>query len=80
MDKVTGIGTWSRELFITRFRSTNREALEKLKPGPKEMNTVMPWAAYAGMTEEDLGAIWDFLASFPAQENAVNRFEPDAQK
>lgn len=81
MDARTGIGTWTRELFIARFRDTNRGALEQLsKPGPKDMNTVMPWAAYAGMTEEDLGAIWDYLATFPPQDNVVNRFEPDAQK
>lgn len=81
MDPRTGIGAWTREVFVARFRSTNREAIEKLdKPGPKDMNTVMPWAAYAGMTEEDLGAIWDYLATFPPQDNAINRFEPDAQK
>jgi mono/diheme cytochrome c family protein len=80
MDARSGIGAWTKDVFIARFRSTNREALEKLKPAAGEMNTVMPWAAYAGMTEEDLGAIWDYLATFPAQDNVVNRFEPATQK
>ncbi|MFT3713558.1 MAG: hypothetical protein QM817_38365 [Archangium sp.] len=80
MDARTGIGAWTKDVFIARFRGTNREALEKLKPAENEMNTVMPWAAYAGMTEEDLGAIWDYLATFPAQDNLINRFEPAAQK
>ncbi|MBL8913698.1 MAG: hypothetical protein JNM17_23555 [Archangium sp.] len=81
MDPRTGIGTWSREVFIARFKGADRAAIEQLaKPGPRDMNTVMPWAAYAGMTEADLGAIWDYLKTFPAQDNAINRFEPDAQK
>jgi hypothetical protein len=33
-----------------------------------EGNTVMPWVRYSGMTEEDLGAIWDYLQTVPPVE------------
>jgi len=57
----TGIGTWTKDAFIARF---------KRFAGPRrvasiEENTLMDWSAYAGMTETDLGAIYDFLQSLP---------------
>lgn len=75
-DAQTGIGTWSRALFVQRFRSATAEALGQVRPGRLEMNSIMPWVGYSGMTEEDLGAIYDFLMSYPAQFNLVNRFDP----
>lgn len=79
-DVRTGIGTWDRALFVMRFKQATPEAFAQLKPGPRDINTMMPWTAYSGMTEEDLGAIYDYLASFPAQESLVNRFDPDVSK
>ena len=56
-----GIGEMSRDDFIAlvRLRGDGRAA----DPGT---NSVMPWVAYAGMTDADLGAIWRFLNSLPA--------------
>jgi mono/diheme cytochrome c family protein len=57
----TGIGAWTREAFIARFRQAgNRQPVESL-----EQNTLMNWNAYSGMTEQDLGAIYDFLRTLP---------------
>ena len=60
-DKETGIGSWTKEQFIARFKAYDVpfEKIPILKPGEK--NTEMPWTAYAGMNEQDLGAIFDFL-------------------
>ena len=77
---TAGIGAWPRETFILRFKQATPDALAKVRPGPREMNTVMPWAGYSGMTEEDLGAIYDYLTSFPPQDSPVERFEPDKAK
>lgn len=57
-----GIGVLSREDFIAIFRQ--RGSGRKV---PFSRNTVMPWVAFAGMTDEDLGAIWAFLQTVPAQ-------------
>ena len=55
----SGIGTWTRDAFIARFkRFVERRPVEKI-----EDNTLMNWDAYAGMSEADLGAIYDFLQS-----------------
>ena len=57
----TGLGDWSREQFIVRFKQ-----FETPTPVPPEANTLMNWNAFAGMTEEDLGALYDFFMTLPA--------------
>ena len=53
------IGAWSRENFIGIFRSFAPPEGSRI-PGDR-INTVMPWSRYAGMTDEDLGAIYEYL-------------------
>ncbi len=38
--------------------------------------SLMPYSEYAGMTDADLGAVYDYLQSIPAVKNQVVRFEP----
>lgn len=74
-DPDTGIGNWTREQFIGRFKAYGRpDAAYPVAAGAK--NTVMPWTMYAGMTAADLGAIYDYLRTVPAVRNAVKPFEP----
>ena len=73
----TWVGQATREEFIGRFKSYENVAASS-GPVPKGRNTVMPWRSYAGMTAEDLGAIYDYLRTVPPIENDVNRF-PDAR-
>jgi mono/diheme cytochrome c family protein len=79
-DEETGIGGWSREDFIARFKARTPEALDGVQPGPGEMDTEMPWSSYAGMTEEDLGAIYDYLRTVPAQHAEVVTYEGPAEQ
>ena len=53
-----GLGDISRADFIAKFRERGAGM-----PGSMENNTVMPWVAFAGMNDDDLGAIWAFLQS-----------------
>lgn len=53
------VGAWSREDFTGVFKSFAPPHGRTI-PGD-EINTVMPWSRFAGMSEEDLGAIYDFL-------------------
>ena len=73
-DNGTGIGTWKREDFIQRFKAfASSAAAVAVKPGA--FNTVMPWTIYAGMTEADLGAIYQYLRTVPAVNNSVERWQ-----
>jgi hypothetical protein len=40
----------------------------------------MPWRAYAGMTDADLGAIYTYLRNLPPTERVVERFTPAAAR
>ncbi|MDP7042320.1 MAG: hypothetical protein QGF91_06675, partial [Gammaproteobacteria bacterium] len=61
-----GIGVLSREDFVALFRQRGSG-----RPVPLSRNTVMPWVAFAGMTDEDLGAIWAFLQTVPPQPTSL---------
>ncbi|PTL81781.1 c-type cytochrome [Vitiosangium sp. GDMCC 1.1324] len=66
---ATGIGGLSREVFIGLFkRHAQPEARREVDP---RFNTVMAWLSYAGMTDEDVGAIYDYLKTVPPVDNAV---------
>ena len=63
-----GLGAWSKEQFIARFK-----AYQEPIPVAPEENTLMNWNAFAGMTEKDLGALYDFFMTLPPVET---RLEP----
>ena len=62
------IGAWSRENFIGVF--TSFAPPEGSRIPAAEINTVMPWSRFAGMTGEDLGAIYEFLRTVEPIEQA----------
>ncbi|MDP6566197.1 MAG: cytochrome c [Alphaproteobacteria bacterium] len=78
-DRDTGIGEWRRQDFIARFKASSLAAARTTKLRPGDAGTVMPWWEYAGMTERDLGAIYDFLMTLPPVRNEVVTFEPSAR-
>jgi cytochrome c553 len=57
-----GLGNLSRADFIALFRLRGSS-----RPATLATNTVMPWVAFANMTDQDLGAIWAYLQSVPPQ-------------
>jgi len=69
----TGLGNWNKDQFTERFKQfEGRSELNKVQAG--EMQTIMPWSMYAGMTIEDLGAIYTYLQSLKPVENQVIKF------
>lgn len=75
----TGLGDRSQRSrleFIAIFRSFSdpMTVAARVGDGKDGRNTPMPWYAYAGMTDADLGAIYDYLHSLPPVENRVERF------
>jgi hypothetical protein len=75
--KDTFVGQATKAEFIGRFKSFEKLRGDDVPPAPKGRNTVMPWLVLSGMTEDDLGAVFDYLKSVPPIENKVNPF-PDA--
>lgn len=59
-DKETGIGAWTAEEFVTRFKAyqdpANAPSLDST-----QVNTIMPWTMFAGMDTSDLRSIYAYL-------------------
>ena len=74
----TGIATYTREAFIARFKAHADAKNANTPVGEDGFNSIMPWRMYAGMTEQDLGAIYTYLKSVKPVEHTVNKFSPKA--
>ncbi|WP_457270276.1 c-type cytochrome [Pedobacter sp. UYEF25] len=70
-DEKNGIGLWSKENFIKRFKIFEDKDYKSPKVGMTVNNTVMPWTVFSGMTETDLGAIYSYLRSVKPSSNKV---------
>jgi mono/diheme cytochrome c family protein len=72
---ATGLGGRTKENFIAQFKSFEDGKQYEVKVSG-EHNTLMPWLDFAKMTEDDLGAIWEYLQTVPPVENTVDRRPP----
>ena len=70
-DNETGIGRMQKEDFIARFKMYERKRIDVEAQGN---NTIMPWVMYAGMTVNDLGAIYEYLRTVKPVRNMVEMF------
>jgi len=74
-DLQTGIGKWTREQFIQRFKMySNGYQPPKLAEG--DFQTIMPWVMYAGIKESDLSAMYTYLKSVKPISSQVTKFVP----
>jgi hypothetical protein len=72
-DADTGIGTWTEQQFVDKFKAFDGAEHRKLTAAEQRENTWMPWYAYAGMTREDLGAIYSYLRTVKPIVNRVKK-------
>ena len=75
-DKNSGIGNWTEEVFISRFKFYADSNYHSVSVGAKEFNSFMPWTMYGQMKREDLGAIYTYLRSVKPIENVVVKYSP----
>ncbi len=77
-DVDTGIGSWTEQQFIDKFKNFENADDHVLSDAERRQNTPMPIKSYAGMTREDLSAIYTYLRTVKPVVNRVERF-PDAK-
>ncbi len=75
---LTGIGQWSEEQFVDKFKAFEAEDNRVLTDAEQRQNSMMPWKQYAGMTREDLAAIFAYLRTQKPVLHRVDVF-PDAR-
>jgi mono/diheme cytochrome c family protein len=73
-DADTGIGTWTEQQFIDKFKAWRGAEARALSTAEQRENTPMPWLYYAGQTDEDLSAIYAYLRSQKPVINRVKKF------
>jgi mono/diheme cytochrome c family protein len=73
-DKDTGIGVWTKEMFVQRFKVYADSSYSNPSVARGEFNTIMPWTMYAQMEEDDLSAIYAYLQSVKPISNSVVKF------
>jgi mono/diheme cytochrome c family protein len=64
--------------FVDKFNGFENPTNVTLAGHERANNTVMPVTAYAGMTREDLAAIYAYLRTIKPVTNRIERF-PDAK-
>jgi mono/diheme cytochrome c family protein len=70
-DEETGIGRWSEERFVRKFRDYASLSFETAPPAAQSSFTIMPWYGFAHMKEEDLRAIYAYLRTLKPVYNPV---------
>ena len=78
-DKETGIGAWTQEMFVQRFKMFADSTYSPPSVAPGDFNTIMPWTMYGKMNEEDLIAIYSYLKTVKPISNQVVKFIPAAK-
>jgi len=68
-DSATGIGAWTEEMFIAKFRSNSSP--ENVNREAGKYNTIMPWTFFGTMTDNDLKSIYAYLRTMPPVKNKV---------
>lgn len=69
-DKETGIGNWTREQIVAAIQTGRR-------PDGRVLAPIMPWHAFAHLTEEDATAVAAFLQSVkPVRHEVPGPFKP----
>ncbi len=63
----TGMGTWTKEQFITALR----EGKLKGQKSGRDLLPPMPWFNFAKLSDEDLESMFKYLQTIPPVKNAV---------
>jgi mono/diheme cytochrome c family protein len=71
-DSATGLGKWTEEMFLAKFRANSSP--EILSSNPGKFNTLMPWSFYGTMKDNDLKAIYAYLRTVPPLNNKVEKW------
>ncbi len=76
-DKETGIGNWTEEYFVSRFKQYADSSYVPKTIGKNEFNTEMPWLIYSKMDTTDLVAMYHYLKTLTPINNRVEKFTLD---
>jgi cytochrome c553 len=71
-DTATGIGNWTEEIFLSKFKNYREQKAYDYNPG--KFNTDMPWTILAKMTDDDIKSIYRYLRTIRPVHNKVEKW------
>ncbi len=74
-DAATGIGKWTKEQFIARFRANDDATKAATINKATDFQTIMPWWQLSKMTDGDLASIYAYLRTVKPVNNSVVKFQ-----
>jgi mono/diheme cytochrome c family protein len=77
-DEETGIGKWSEERFVSRFKAHSEMTPESAPKATQATFTLMGWIDYSRMNETDLRAVYAYLRTLKPIHNPVETHPPVA--
>jgi len=75
-DKETGIGLWTKDEFVQRFKMYADSAYVPEKISHGQFNTIMPWEYYSQLKVHDLESIYAYLQSLKPIKHEFEKFTP----
>jgi hypothetical protein len=75
-DMETGIGQWTRDLFVSRFAFYRDSSNAHRVVNPGELQSIMPWTMYGTMTDSDLSSIYAYMQTIKPIKHLVVKFRP----
>ena len=75
-DRETGLGSWTREMFVSRFSFYRDSANAHRVVNQGELQTIMPWTMYGTMTDADLSGIYTYMQTIKPIKHLVIKFHP----
>ncbi len=73
-DMESGIGKWTKDMFIAKFKQYDNPEAHNIPVKQGQFNSIMPWTMYAGLTVEDLSAIYSYIRTVKPVSNKVEKF------
>jgi len=71
-DSATGIGKWTEEMFLEKFKTCRDPGKYTTNPGKN--NSIMPWSLFANMNDADIKAIYTYLRTVTPVTNLVEKY------
>jgi mono/diheme cytochrome c family protein len=71
-DSLTGIGKWTEEMFLEKFKTCRDPAKYTTNPG--KINSIMPWSLFSNMSDSDIKAIYAYLRTVTPVKNLVEKY------
>ena len=71
-DSLTGIGKWTEEMFLEKFKGYRDPARFASNPG--KINSIMPWSLFSKMDDFDIKAIYRYLQTVKPIKHLVEKY------